>query len=123
MRILFSHLNWLVDLSINVIESIKCHIKNKFEFIFIYILDFDCTTILGLPTYNKLNLIKIINIINDSNKNTIDNFNDIFEGLGNLPIKCHIYVDHNVQPIIVATRKIPFSLNNKLSEELNNRYV
>lgn len=76
--------------------KLQCYFKNDFEFILFYIVDFDCTTILGLPTYNKFNLIKRINCVNNTNKYIINNHNDIFEGLGSLPIKCHIHIDHNV---------------------------
>lgn len=91
----------LVSIHAKVIPAIgtcklKCYYKDNFEFILFYIVDFDCITILGLPTCNKFNLIKRINCVSDTNKSIINKYNDIFEGLGSLPIKCHIYIDHSV---------------------------
>ncbi|XP_050548981.1 uncharacterized protein K02A2.6-like [Daktulosphaira vitifoliae] len=107
--------------------NIKCGYKNKFEDLVFYIVNFDCTTILGLPTCSKLNLIQRINYLSDSENFTLVSYKDIFEGLGSLPIKCHIHVDPSVQPIIDAPRKIPFSLYSQLSEELeimcNNKVI
>jgi transposase InsO family protein len=101
--------------------NLKCYYKNQLEFLLFYIVDFECTTILGLPTCSKFNLIKRINCVNENPDNLfVNKFSDIFEGLGCLPFKCHIHINPNVQPIIDAPRKIPFALYDQLGEELNN---
>lgn len=57
-------------------------------------------------------LLNVIN--NNSSLSVLNDYNDIFEGLGCLPIKCHIHINDEVQPIIDAPRKIPYALHEQL---------
>jgi len=92
--------------------SLRCCFKNSFEVITFFIVDFDCITVLGLASCKQLNLLQRVNVVNNksSSHSVLKGFNDIFEGLGCLPIKCHIHINNEVQPIIDAHRKIPFAL-------------
>ncbi|XP_022816936.1 uncharacterized protein K02A2.6-like [Spodoptera litura] len=76
------------------------------------VVDLFCQSVLGLEGCIALGLINQINTIN------LDNYNELFQGLGKLPGKYSIVIDKNVQPVICPTRKIPFGLKDKLKEEL-----
>lgn len=49
----------------------------------------------------------------------IQNYQDVFEGLGCLPQECHITVLPDVKPKIDAQRRIPFKLHKQLKDELD----
>lgn len=77
------------------------------------IADFNCQTVLGLEGCCSLKLVTCVNEIN------IEQYSDLFHGLGKLPGKYSIVVDKNVQPVICPTRKIPLGLKEKLLSELH----
>jgi len=88
-------------------------------------VDFDCITVLGLASCKQLNLLQRVNVVNNnsspcSSHSVLEDYNDVFQGLGCLPIKCHIHINHEVQPIFDAPRKIPFALYEQLRKELDN---
>jgi len=49
----------------------------------------------------------------------LKNFDDLFSGLGCLPIEHHIKTDPNVSPVIHPPRKVPVALKDKIVEELH----
>ena len=76
--------------------------------------------LLGLQDCVRLGLVKRVNVVEkDSNKEIIDEYPDVFEGLGCLPGKHHITVKENAQPVKNACRKVPFPIRDKLKEELD----
>jgi len=102
-------------------STIKCFYKQKYYLIEFYIVDFSCNTILGLETCNNLKLIHRINVINNSKEISIlDEYEDLFKGLGCLPITYHIYLDANIQPKIDPPRRVPFKIYDKLESELDD---
>ncbi|CAI6364864.1 unnamed protein product [Macrosiphum euphorbiae] len=101
--------------------SLRCCYKNSIEVITFFIVDFDCITVLGLASCQQLNLLQRVNVVNNNSSHSVlKYYNDIFEGLGCLPIKCHIHINNEVEPIIDAPRKIPFALYEQLRKELDN---
>lgn len=74
-----------------------------------------------METCNNLNLISRINLINnDKDISILDEYEDLFEGLGCLPITYHIHLDTNIQPKIDPPRRFPFKIYDKLESELKN---
>jgi len=51
-------------------------------------------------------------------KETVDNFADVFSGLGCMKGEYHIELDDSVQPVIHPPRSIPYSLLEKLKAKL-----
>ncbi|XP_060874020.1 uncharacterized protein K02A2.6-like [Metopolophium dirhodum] len=101
--------------------SLRCCYKNNIEVITFFIVDFDCITVLGLASCQQLNLLQRVNVVNNNSSHSVlKYYNDIFESLGCLPIKCHIHINNEVEPIIDARRKIPFALYEQLRKELDN---
>ncbi|XP_063547273.1 uncharacterized protein K02A2.6-like [Cydia strobilella] len=76
------------------------------------VTDLNCRNILGLRGCVTLGLVRRIDAIQ------LENYCDLFEGLGKLPGKYKIIVDVNVQPVVCPTRKIPLGLRDKLHTEL-----
>ncbi|XP_048004084.1 uncharacterized protein K02A2.6-like [Leguminivora glycinivorella] len=60
-----------------------------------------------------MGLIKRINEV------TLDEYSDLFEGVGCLPGEYSIVVDPSVPPVVSAPRKVPLALRDKLLDELN----
>ncbi|XP_037828511.1 uncharacterized protein K02A2.6-like [Lucilia sericata] len=86
-----------------------------------YIVNIICRNIIGLESAIKLNLIRNINMIEYGNlriNKLIENYSDIFNGLGLLQNKCNLKIRENISPIVDPPRKIPFKLHDKLKNEL-----
>lgn len=94
-----------VDLSIEF-ENQKY--KSRF-----YIVNLNCKNIIGLDLAIKMNLIKKINVLT-ANK-IIENYSNVFNGLGHIKTECNLQLKENVEP----PRKIPFSLHQSLKTELD----
>ncbi|CAK1554172.1 unnamed protein product [Leptosia nina] len=86
--------------------------KNILYNLYFAIADIKCQSLLGRKSCERLGLIKRIQSIK------LDNYGDVFKGLGCLPGEHHIVVDRSVQPVVCASRKIPFGMRDVLSKEL-----
>lgn len=86
--------------------------KMRYSLSFV-VADLKCQNVLGLEGCITLGLIDQVNAIN------IEQYSDLFKGLGKLPGKYSIVVNSNVQPVVCPTRKIPLGLKDKLMKELN----
>ncbi|GBN94349.1 Uncharacterized protein K02A2.6 [Araneus ventricosus] len=81
--------------------------------------------ILGLTaSADKLGLIKKCDNVNSVNccksiSNLLCKYNQVFEGLGNLPGKDRITLCENSVPVVSVTRKVAFSLPEPLKAELD----
>ncbi|GBN82687.1 hypothetical protein AVEN_167394-1 [Araneus ventricosus] len=81
--------------------------------------------ILGLTaSADKLGLIRKCDNVNSVNccksiSNLLCKYNQVFEGLGNLPGKYHITLCENSAPVVSVTRKVAFSLLEPLKAELD----
>ena len=72
--------------------------------------------IIGLKTCERLNLIKRVMLINDSDPSIFDEY--VFGELGCLPGEYHINIDETVKPVVHPPRRVPFALRHKLKAEL-----
>ena len=73
--------------------------------------------IIGLKTCEKLNLIKRVMLINDSDPSIFDEY-DVFGELGCLLGEYHINIDETVNPVVHPSRRVPFASGHKLKAEL-----
>lgn len=92
--------------------SLNWWYKNKPYKLSFAVANIKCQSVLGRQSCADIGLIKRVNVIQ------LDKYADLFNGLGCLPGKYHIVVDQSVPPVICASRKIPLSLKDRLSEEL-----
>ena len=90
----------------------------KCQFFFI-VTDNNLPPVLGLPTSEKLSLIKrVIGNIEITNRIELS-YPECFGEIGCLSHTYHIELNPNVKPVIVPPRKIPHSLKPKLKKELD----
>ncbi len=82
----------------------------------------DCRPPLGLSACMKLSLVKRVYVMKSLPKNVqctlMEEYADVFEGLGCLLGVHTIDVDENVTPVARTCRKVLFALRVKLKEEL-----
>ena len=89
--------------------------KNK-SFPVQFIVPTKSNPIIGLETCERLNLIKRVMLINDSDPSIFDEY--LFGELGCLPGEYHINIDETVKPVVHPPRRVPFALRHKLKAEL-----
>lgn len=79
--------------------------------------------ILGLVACEKLNLVKRVLVIESGLENDYNSmmqeYRDLFKGLGCLPGEHTIRIDKTVPPVIHPCRKVPFALRHELKAELD----
>ena len=106
--------------------------NKKKDTVMFVIVPQDFQPVLGLKACEKFNLIKRVhaikeNTVNKSNlqqSSNIENsitleFEDVFKGIGCLPVTYKIKLRDNAVPVIHAARKVPVSLREKLKKELD----
>lgn len=101
----------------------KCFLKFKHRSTD-YILQFivvasDSVPVLGRSSCEELNLVKRVWAINKSNENILQEFPDVFQGIGCLPGKYKIELKPNVQPVVHAPRKLPVALKDQIKNKLD----
>ncbi|CAB4033003.1 retrotransposon-like family member retr-1 [Paramuricea clavata] len=83
------------------------------------------TPILGLATSERLNLIKRVYKITDTNieeaysSNISEEYADCFGEIGTLKSTYHMTLKDDVRPVVVPPRKVPFALKDRLKKELD----
>ena len=55
----------------------------------------------------------------DEVENIVDEYKDVFTGLGSMPGKVHLTVDPEVKPVVMPPRKVPLAVKPLLKEELD----
>ena len=73
--------------------------------------------LLGRESCEQLGLVQRISTI--GSKSILDEFPEVFQGLGCLPGKYHISIDPSVQPVVHPPRRIPHSKRDPLKKELD----
>ncbi|KAK2717929.1 hypothetical protein QYM36_006651 [Artemia franciscana] len=83
------------------------------------------TPIVGLKTCKDLELIKLILNIQKEDETTsaysklVYEYEDTFEGIGNLENKCEINLKENAVPTVYPVRKVPLAMKQKLKDKLD----
>src|SRR6218665_3719646 len=84
-----------------------------------YVVTGTCGSILSWETSNQLHLINVVNRVTISSPKLLDEFQDIFTGLGklkNFQVKLHI--NNTVAPTAQPHRRIPFLLRKQVEAQL-----
>ncbi|UYV77926.1 K02A2.6-like [Cordylochernes scorpioides] len=110
------------EIKIKGIATLNCKTKNKTESLEFFIADGYYQPILGIEAIENLSLIKKCDAVqteqNNSAKEILNRHKNIFEGIGRLPIEHKIRLKENATPVIAPSRKIPFSIREKVKAEL-----
>ena len=94
-----------------------------------YVVETDKGPILSRQTSEKLNLIKFLMSISPEIPATpqqrrikvdrlLEEFSDVFDGIGRLPGICHIHLKEGAVPTVQPPKRVPFALQPKLKQEL-----
>ena len=108
-----------------IIVTVERRGKHKLQML---VSDEDTQSIIGLGGIERLNLVQRVDTVIEDAKPVekveqeefkgLEEYNDVFEGLGNLPGEHKVKLKENAVPVIEACRKIPFSLREKVKTEL-----
>lgn len=77
----------------------------------------DLTPILGLEASERLGVVRRMHVV--SSADILDEFPDVFQGLGCLEGDHEISVDTSVKPVIHSPRRVPISMMAKVKAELD----
>lgn len=105
-----------------------CRFQNKVNLETFYIVEDRCIPVLGLHTSENLKIIvrqksicSVMGTNNESIKNKIvENYRDVFNGLGVFPKKYHIELNRDAIPIAKKPRRIPSKIYDRLKLVLQN---
>ena len=94
--------------------------KDKYVPVELEIVKNKATPIFGLKTCLELNLISRLYSLSESptSEEILENFSDVFEGLGFLSTEYKIQLEKDAKPVVHPPRKIPFAMKNKVKDEL-----
>ena len=92
-------------------------VSRKMEFI---IVAENVEALIGLPTLRQMGLIQQAQSITERQKlpESISQFTDVFQGLGQLPGTHTIRLQQNAQPTIQPARRVPFKYRQQLRTQL-----
>lgn len=101
----------------------KCYLKiihkNNLYILKFIIAQVNSPPILGREACEELGLIKRVMSISNTSKNSIlDEFPDLFVGIGCLPGEYKIQLNNNVKPVIHAPRRLPLALRDQIKSKL-----
>ena len=111
--------------------KIKCNYKHQDSEIEFYVVKTQSSPILGLKSCLDLELIKLIysvyhSVTPESYDNAgldkaavLNDFADVFEGIGLIPGECTIHIDPNAVPVVHPPRRVPFAIREALKKELD----
>lgn len=100
--------------------TLPCTLKGKTHMCEFTIVDLPTAEpILGLKDCVNLDVVRLIRSVNKTDEKPImEEYKDVFEGIGCLADPYHIQTKADVTPVVHAPRKIPVTLTNRLKEEL-----
>lgn len=98
-------------------KTLTCEYKGQKHNIEFEITQQDVPAILGGAICLKLGLVKRMHNVGKEN-DILEQYSDLFNGLGCLPGQHHIQIDPKVTPVVHAPRRIPVALRDRVIEEL-----
>ena len=97
--------------------ELTCWVRGHKHQVLFQVVDGSYTPLLGRESCEQLGLVQRISTI--GSQGILDEFPEVFQGLGCLPGKYHISVDPSVQPVVHPPRRIPHSKRDPLKKELD----
>ncbi|GBM45276.1 Uncharacterized protein K02A2.6, partial [Araneus ventricosus] len=102
-----------IDSSLQVSEKCNVNLVNTQSSDNVYSSSVTSNLSIGVPNSSNNSISHPHKLIK-----LIEEYSDIFEGVGRLPGKHKIILHEDATPVIAASRKIPLALENKLKDEL-----
>lgn len=101
--------------------NLHCEARGMKENLPFFVAAVESPPILGLSACQKLNLVRRVESVAQApltKEEILDEFPDVFTGLGCMEGSYHIELDDTVEPVIHPPRRVPYSLLEKLKEKL-----
>lgn len=100
--------------------SLKVKYKNNYYILKFIVANVNSVPILGRQSCEELNVVHRVLGINAQIKSSIlDEFEDVFQGMGCLPGEYRIQLKDNITPVIHAPRKLPIALRDSVKQKLD----
>ena len=97
--------------------------ENRLDEVEFVVIEGKGQSLLSCETAIQLGVLKIVRNIEGDTSNAdaiIEEYQDVFEGIGKLKdYQLKIPIDNDVEPVVQATRRVPFNLRDKLSQKLD----
>ena len=97
--------------------ELPCWVRGEEYQVCFQVVDGNYVPLLGRETCEKMHLIQRINAIKDNS--ILDEFPEVFQGLGCLSGKYHININPLVPPVVHPPRRVPHSKREPLKKELD----
>lgn len=110
-------------LSVKGTCKLHCNNKENAMPLDFFIVDTQSPPVLGLKACLDLDMIKLVLSVSSPEKDSesiVDEFTDVFTGIGLFPGECNIQLDPTAMPVIHPLRRVPFALRDLLKEELDS---
>ena len=99
----------------------KCQYKDIHSILKVHVVDTHAPPVLGLKACIEFGLIKLIlSVSSSSGIPILEEFADVFTGIGLFPGKCTIHIDPNTIPVVHPPRCVPLALRDRLKQERQN---
>ena len=104
--------------------NLECSVPGLRETLQFYVASVESPPILGLQACQNLNLVKKIDSVVTGSQvpltkaDIVNDYPDVFKGLGSIDGTYHIELDETVEPVIHPPRKVPYSLLGRLQDRL-----
>ncbi|XP_041867384.1 uncharacterized protein K02A2.6-like [Melanotaenia boesemani] len=98
--------------------ELKCRRKDLQSSFVFDIVKTAAPPILGLRACLDLNLVKLVMSVEPTS--VMEEFADVFKGIGKFPGECNIHIDPSATPVVYPPRRIPFMLRDRLKQELDS---
>ena len=116
------------NLKVDGYIRLNCTYNNKTISEEFYVVETNSTPILGLNACVSLELIKLILAVDSDTPHTcpltkeivLDKYSDVFDGIGQLPGECEIYLKSDSVPVVHPPRRVPIAIRDKLKAELEH---
>ncbi|KAI4900308.1 hypothetical protein NFI96_009493 [Prochilodus magdalenae] len=101
--------------------KLRCRYRDRTVTLEFHIVDTKAPPILGMRASLDLNLLKLILAVSaeDGTQGLLEEYADVFQGIGEFPGECHLRIDPNATPVAYPPRRVPIALRDRLKQELN----
>lgn len=99
-----------------------CTYKNTTNILEFQVVDADVHAVIGLRSCQDMHLIQRVWAVQSTpveSPSVLEEYQDVFQGLGCLEGQYHITVDPNIKPVVHAPRKVPIALYSQVKTELD----
>ena len=100
--------------------SIACEYKQKFTVVEFEVVNQNIPNVLGLKTCKEMKLVQRIDSIGVKPDDLLDEYKDVFKGLGCIAgTTHHIEINPNHKSVVHPASQVPVTLRSKLKDELH----